>query len=114
MDETPPLPGLTNAAWVKIHTPLKSQELFSFCKNIEKLFRLNPFLKIDLWERKNQSGFNVSWQNHSNEEMFKVDTSIQVENKSNQIQVKYELDTKQTTTFIVNSLDNHERQWYLE
>lgn len=39
-----------DAAWVTIDTPLTVSQLFEFALDVERLFRLNPYLEIQSWE----------------------------------------------------------------
>lgn len=39
-----------NAAWVTIATPLTPAQLFDFATDVERLFRLNPYLQIHNWD----------------------------------------------------------------
>ena len=39
-----------DAAWVTITTPLTAAQLFEFISDVQRLFRLNPYLQIHQWE----------------------------------------------------------------
>ena len=39
-----------DSAWVTIDTPLTVSQLFEFVSDVERLFRLNPYLEIQTWE----------------------------------------------------------------
>lgn len=38
-----------NAAWAAVSVPLPPDGLFHFLQDVERLFRLNPYLKIESW-----------------------------------------------------------------
>ena len=40
-----------NAAWASLEIPLSKRSLFDFLSNPERLFRLNPHLEIEGWQR---------------------------------------------------------------
>ena len=39
-----------DAAWVNVDTPLTQAQLFEFITNAERLFRLNPYLDVQVWQ----------------------------------------------------------------
>lgn len=39
-----------DAAWVNVETPLTPAQLFEFITDAERLFRLNPYLEIHVWQ----------------------------------------------------------------
>jgi len=49
-----------NAAWASLEIPLPMRSLFDFLSNTERLFRLNPHLEIEAWQRiPDQAGARV-------------------------------------------------------
>jgi hypothetical protein len=55
-----------NAAWVVLETPLPPEELAAFCRQLESLYRINPFLEFDSWEQAAADRFRADVMNHSN------------------------------------------------
>lgn len=100
VDEAPPL-NLENAAWVKIPTRLQAGILFNSCRNIERLFRLNPYLRIFSWRVLNESTIEAEWENDSNEPAIKIATRIEVVQTDKELQLKYATGIKRKTHFIV-------------
>lgn len=47
--DTPPEPD-TDRAWVSIDTGLEPERLVDFCRDVERLFRINPYLEFSAWE----------------------------------------------------------------
>ena len=45
-----PIVSSEDAAWVNVDTPLTPAQLFDFISDAERLFRLNPYLEIHLWQ----------------------------------------------------------------
>ncbi|HEX9626349.1 MAG TPA: hypothetical protein VGA00_05370 [Acidiferrobacterales bacterium] len=54
-------------AWVKIETPLSSAELREFCRDIERLYRINPRLEFRAWRASGPGRFHAEWRNLSND-----------------------------------------------
>lgn len=103
MNSTPPRQGLDNAAWVTIPNKLQSQELFKFCKDVERVFRLNPYLKIKSWSSQENQKIQVCWENHSSHHVFLVDTQISVVSNQQEIIVTYHTGPKKQTIFSINA-----------
>ena len=103
MDDVSPKPNLTNAAWVKIPTTLNVNVLTDFCSHIERLLRLNPYLHFDYWEQLNQNEIIAKWKNHSNVEVFSVETELHFSFQEQEIKVNYLSGVKIETYFIIES-----------
>jgi hypothetical protein len=58
-------PG-ADAAWVVLETPLAPGELAAFCGNVERLYRINPFLEFASWAQDAPDRFRAEVLNHSN------------------------------------------------
>lgn len=105
MGDAPPIENLTNAAWIKIPTKLAVNDLSEFCSHLERLFRLNPYLQIELWQPKSLSLTEVKWENHSNTETFTVETTMQALKNKNEIEINYSKGIKQKTFFIIEPFE---------
>ncbi len=105
MGDTPPRPGLENAAWVTIPNKLNPKELKSFCENVERVFRLNPYLKIKSWQIKDNHTAHVSWENHSSHHTFLVDADISVKSNNQEINIEYHAGPKKQTSLIVKAVN---------
>ena len=55
-----------DAAWVVLETPLAPAELAAFCGDLERLYRINPFLEFASWEQSAPDRFRAEVLNHSN------------------------------------------------
>lgn len=55
-----------DAAWVVIETAVGAAELAAFCRDLERLYRINPFLEFKSWREGAADRFTAQWVNHSN------------------------------------------------
>lgn len=55
-----------DAAWVVLETPLAPNVLAAFCGDLERLYRINPFLEFASWSLEGTNGFRAEVLNHSN------------------------------------------------
>jgi len=58
-------PG-ADAAWVVLETPLDPAGLAAFCGDLERLYRINPFLEFASWKQDAPDRFRAEVLNHSN------------------------------------------------
>lgn len=102
MSKTPPRSGLENAAWVTIPTKLSVDVLLEFCSNVERLYRLNPYLKIFSWRALSKNTIKADWENHSMAVEARTTTQFEIKHSNNEIQLKYLSGIKQTTYLIID------------
>ncbi len=86
-----------NAAWASINTPLKVDELKTFCQDIERLFRINPMLEFHQWENLADDQYRMSVKNISRGVPFELETELRVENHSQSIIIHYSSGLKNKT-----------------
>lgn len=86
-----------NAAWASINTPLKVDELKTFCQDIERLFRINPMLEFHQWEKLADDQYRMSVKNISRGVPFELETELRVENHSQSIIIHYSSGLKNKT-----------------
>jgi len=55
----------TDAAWVTVDVPLAPQEAAAFCGDLERLYRINPYLEFQSW-RAAGTGVDAVFRNLSN------------------------------------------------
>ena len=70
-----------NAAWVVLETPLSPDELAAFCRQLESLYRINPFLEFDSWEQVGSERFRAAVLNHSNGQRHVLEGRIVAESE---------------------------------
>jgi|GEM_PF-4984884 len=100
MQVASPKPEFSNAAWVRIPAYVDANALSNFCLNVEKVFRLNPYLRIAQW-RTADGHADVCWQNHSTEIAHQVNTHLTMESSEKEICIRYQTGIKVATYFII-------------
>ena len=80
-----------DAAWAAINTPLSTEDLMTFCQDIERLFRINPMLEFKAWETLSDNRYRMAVKNISHKEKpFELDVKMNVEKKEDEITIHYE------------------------
>ena len=72
-------PPARDASWVSVDTPLELAALRDFCADIERLFRINPYLEFVAWQRSGADSHRASYRNLSNHQCVTVDMWIERE-----------------------------------
>ncbi len=87
-----------DAAWAAINTPLSTEDLMTFCQDIERLFRINPMLEFKAWETLSDNRYRMAVKNISHKEKpFELDVKMNVEKKEDEITIHYENGIKKKT-----------------
>ena len=81
-----------------IDTPLGLEELRLFCADLERLYRINPYLEILAWQPLAAGGFRVSWRNLSNDQAATLDLRREPETED-AFSVAYSHGVKRRTRF---------------
>jgi len=68
-----------DASWVIVDTPLSLPALREFCADIERLFRINPYLEFQHWQRSGADSFHARFRNLSNQQMVELDLRVERE-----------------------------------
>jgi len=87
-----------DAAWVVLETPLNSAELAAFHRDLEQLYRINPFLEFASWERSAPASFRAEVLNHSNG-LRSVMTASVTRTSDRALRVDYAEGLKKSTRF---------------
>jgi hypothetical protein len=87
---------------VVIDTPLGLAELRLFCDDIERLYRINPYLEIQAWQPLAAGAFRVSWRNLSNGQAATLELRREPESE-NAFSVAYSQGIKRRTRFLLES-----------
>jgi hypothetical protein len=85
---------------VTIETPLGIAALREFCDDVERLYRLNPYLEIMTWQPLAAGRFHVAWRNLSNALAQSLDLVCERES-SDAFCVTYSQGIKRRTRFAV-------------
>jgi hypothetical protein len=91
-------PASADEAWVTIETPLTMEALREFCRDVERLYRINPCLEIASWRRIGDDTFHVAWRNTSNQQDAALDLRIERESADG-FEVAYSQGLKRSTRF---------------
>ena len=83
-----------------IDTPLEPAELRLYCENIERLYRINPYLEIDAWEPLGAGAYRVSWRNLSNAQTATLELRREP-GSENAFSIAYSQGIKRSTRFSV-------------
>ena len=81
-----------------IDTPLGLAELRLFCAEIERLYRINPYLEIQAWQPLAAGGIRVTWRNLSNDQAVTLELLREPESE-NAFSVAYSQGIKRRTRF---------------
>lgn len=72
------VPGPTHdAAWVVVETPLGLPALRAFCADVERLFRINPYLEFQTWQHSGADGYHTEFRNLSNQQDVVLDMRME-------------------------------------
>ncbi len=91
-------PAPTDAAWVTVDSPLSMETLREFCRDVERLYRINPCLEIASWRRIGDDTFRVAWRNTSNQQDAALDLRVERES-DDAFEVWYSQGLKRCTRF---------------
>lgn len=68
-----------DASWVIVDTPLELPALREFCNDIERLFRINPYLEFRAWQRTGDDAYHARFSNSSNGQTVAIDMRLERE-----------------------------------
>lgn len=89
-----------NSAWAEFHTPYSVEQLRAFCTaDVERLFRINPYLEFNKWEKIGDNRFHVSGKNISQATPFEFDLELTVGETAEGLRVAYQDGLKKSTLF---------------
>jgi hypothetical protein len=92
-----------DAAWASIETPLSVEALTEFCKDIERLYRINPMLEFKYWKALDKDTFTTSGRNISQETPFNFEFELKVTRRPDGCLVEYSNGIKSSTEFKIES-----------
>ena len=95
MSASPP-----DAAWVVIDTPLPPARLAEFCRDLERLYRINPYLEFRRWRTLPDGSADAAYRNLSNGREIEVRLSLTPEAEGS-FTVHYDRGIKQSTLFSI-------------
>lgn len=98
-----PITPTEDAAWASFKTPLTGTQLRAFCEDIERLFRINPYLEFSQWRQTGAEHYHFSGKNSSQQPAFEFALDITVERLQDGLRVIYAQGLKSSTTFKIES-----------
>ena len=87
-----------DAAWVVIETPLVPRDLAAFCGDLERLYRINPYLEFGNWRETAPGAFAAAFRNLSNQRQFELQLALECISESD-FTVRYDRGIKRSTRF---------------
>jgi len=96
-----------DAAWASFNTALTADELKEFCRDIERLIRINPLLEFTGWQEINnkKNNFHFTGRNLSTSPPIDVDVDITVDEFTDGFKVNYNGSLKISTTFRIEPVE---------
>lgn len=95
-----------NSAWAEFRTPFNLEQLRAFCtEDVERLFRINPYLEFSKWEKTADKQCHVVGKNISHGEPVEFEHDISITETDDGIRVDYQNSLKKSTLFKCESLD---------
>ena len=95
-------PTVQDAAWVVLETPLASARLAAFVSDVQRLYRINPFLEFIRWDDEGPSHWRAEVLNHSNGQRTVLEAKVG--RMSEQVlQVDYAAGLKKCTRFDIEA-----------
>ena len=88
-------------ARVSFRTPLDQEALLEFCQDVERLFRINPYLVFRRWEKSSAGQCRLHAINHSQTPAFEIDTTMTVAPVQDGLEIHYSRGLKSSTRFNV-------------
>jgi hypothetical protein len=89
-----------DASWVSVDTPLDVPALRDFCADIERLFRINPYLEFEVWRRRGADGYHARFRNLSNQQSVVLEMRIE-RVSPDEFCVVYQEGVKARTRFVI-------------
>lgn len=105
--QKPPLDS-TDAAWASLPAPFPPGELAALCRDIEALFRLNPYYYFDVWRQTGPDAFHIELENQSNKTHQALDLGV-TPGPGHGVTVAYDQGIKKRTVFSIEPAPNGSR-----
>ena len=86
-----------DAAWASFRTPLDSNDLVSFCRDIHRLLRINPYLEFISWQALPNNCYHLEAINTSTQPAITLKLDIQVEQLEDGVRLTYSQGIKAST-----------------
>lgn len=99
-----------NSAWVTLEIPASPAELFVFLQNIERLFRLNPYLDIKQWQESAAGRrFRLQALNEMNGVSYDLDIHIEANEPNSSLMLRYGQGLKDALEITLQGADSPDK-----
>jgi len=98
-----------DAAWASLNTPLTVDELKKFCRNTERLYRINPMLEFTQWLPLGENRYLLAGKNISQEKPFSFEIELKVSELTDGFRVDYSQGIKSSTLFKIEPVPRGSR-----
>lgn len=92
----------TDAAWVAIEVPIAPEKLRAFCRDLERLYRINPYLEFRAWKPAPHGAVTV-FRNLSNGREYALELRVERPSATG-FTVHYDRGIKRATRFTIEPL----------
>jgi len=89
-------------AWATIQTVLRPEELRVFCRDLERLYRINPYIEFRVWTETAPGQVHTEFRNLSNKQDYKLDLTL-VPESDKAFSVRYAQGIKAATRFEIQA-----------
>ena len=100
MSENTPPTASRDAAWVTVPVPQEVGALTQLCRDVEALFRVNPYLYFSDWRQTGPASYHVEFENQSNQQKLVLDFEV-VPGPGQGFTVNYASGLKRRTVFAI-------------
>ncbi len=91
-------------AWATIQTTLRPAKLREFCRDLERLYRINPYLEFRVWKSTTPGQIHTEFRNLSNMQDYNLDLTL-VPESDNAFSVHYAKGVKAATRFEIQATE---------
>jgi hypothetical protein len=97
-----PIAPPADEAWVMVDAPLDPAAFADFCQDLERLYRINPYLEIKHWRVAAPGTFDVSLRNLSNQRELELRLTLE-RASGREFTVHYDHGVKRSTRFVIDA-----------
>ena len=98
----------TDAAWVTIPAPQSPEELAALCRDIEAIYRVNPYLYFKTWQETAPGRYHTQYRNDSNKQELTLDLTVR-SGPGLGMTVEYAQGIKRRTVFAIEPSESGSR-----
>lgn len=103
MNEMLAEPVMEDAAWAAINTPLPVDELIVFCRDVERLLRINPMLEFSTFQQLGSRQYRCVGRNISQQPAFDFDLTFSITELPDGLRIDYANGIKSSTTLAIEA-----------